>query len=125
MTSNVIYFPVYPIESARVDHPDPAPRVRTKRGSRRPAARVKVDQQIAHIAWLLRELEEVASDGQRLPKVLVAEAHASIERARKMLQSWPGARTSGRPEATGEDTAQPYVDHALLERMYGDLGLHP
>ena len=38
-----------------------------------------------------------------------------------MLQSWPGARTSGKSDATGEDAAQPNIDPALLERMYSDL----
>jgi hypothetical protein len=74
---------------------------------------------------LLRELEDIARGGERLLQAVVAEAHASIERTRKMLQSWPGARTSGKADATGEDAAQPNIDPALLERMYSDLGLHP
>ena len=67
----------------------------------------------------------MARGGERLPQVLVAEAHASIERTRTMLQSWPAVRTSGKTDATGEDAAQPNIDPALLERMYSDLGLHP
>jgi hypothetical protein len=74
---------------------------------------------------LLRELEDMARGGERLPQAVVAEAHASIERTRKMLQSWPGARTSGKADATGEGAAQPNIDHALLDRMYSDLGVHP
>jgi hypothetical protein len=75
---------------------------------------------------LLRELEDVAQGCEGLPQVLVAQAHASIERTRAMLQSWPAVRPSGKPDdATGEDAAQPNIDHALLERMYSDLGLHP
>ncbi len=34
---------------------------------------------------LIRELEDIARGGEHLPRVLVAEAHASIERTRKML----------------------------------------
>jgi hypothetical protein len=58
--------------------------------------------------------------------VLVAEAHASIERTRKLLQSWSGAGTSGATVAmTAEDGSQPNIDPALLDRMYSELGLHP
>ena len=74
---------------------------------------------------MLRELEDAARAGKGLPQVLVAQAHASIERTRTMLQSWPAVRTSGNTDATGEDAAQPHIDPALLERMYRDLGLHP
>ena len=113
------------LKSARLDRQEPAPRGRTKRNARRPVERARVDQQIAHITWLLRELEEIVRGGERLPRALVVEAHASIERTRKMLQSWPGARTSGKSDAMDEDAAQPDIDHALLERMYSELGLHP
>jgi hypothetical protein len=126
MTAKIIDFQVHhQVKSARLDYREPAPRGRAKRAARRPAGRASVDQQIAHIAWLLRELQDIARGGEGLPQVLVAEAHASIERTRKMLQSWPGARTSGKADATGEDAAQPNIDHALLERMYSYLGLHP
>ena len=50
----------------------------------------------------------------------MVEAHASIERTRKMLQSWPGATARGKTDATGEDAAQPDIDHALLQRMAAD-----
>jgi hypothetical protein len=126
MAGKIIDFRVHhQLKSAGLDYQEPAPRSRTKRTAQRPAGRKSVDQQIAHIAWLLRELEEIARGGERLPPAVVAEAHASIERTRKMLQSWPGARTSGNADATGEDGAQPNIDPALLERMYSELGLHP
>jgi hypothetical protein len=74
----------------------------------------------------LRELEDIARGGEGVPQVLVAEAHAGIERARTMLQSWPAVRTSVKTDAmTAEDGAQPNIDPALLDRMYSDLGLHP
>ena len=126
MSGIIIDFRIHhQLKSARLDYREPAPHGRAKRDARRPAGRASVDQQIAHIAWLLRELEDITRGGERLPQVLVAEAHASIARTRKMLQSWPGARTSGKPDATGEDAAQPNIDPALLERMYSELGLHP
>jgi hypothetical protein len=124
MTAKIIDFRVRH-QLARLDCQEPAPHGRAKRAARRPAGRASVNQQIAHIARLLRELEDIARGGEGLPPVLVAEAHASIERTRKMLQSWPGARTSGKADATGEDAAQPNIDPALLERMYSYLGLHP
>ena len=123
MSGKIIDFRVHhQLKSARLDYQERAPRA--KRAARRPAGRASVDKQIAHIAWLLRELEDIARGGERLPQVLVAEVHASIERTRKMLQSWPGARTSGKADAT-EDAAQPNIDLALLERVYSDLGRHP
>jgi len=125
MSGKIIDFRVHhQLKSARPDYREPPPLGRAKRAARRPAGRESVDKQIAHIAWLLRELEDIARGGERLPQVLVAEVHASIERTRKMLQSWPGARTSGKADAT-EDAAQPNIDLALLERVYSDLGRHP
>jgi hypothetical protein len=125
MTAKIIDFRVHhQLKSARLDCREPAPRGRAKRAARCPAGRASVDQQIAHIAWLFRELEDTARAGQGLPQVLVAQVHASIERTRTMLQSWPAVRTSGKTDAT-EDAAQPNIDPALLERMYSDLGLHP
>jgi len=127
MTAKIIDFRVHHnIKGPRLDYQDPAPRGRTKRAARRRAGRASVDQQIAHIAWLLRELEDIARGGERLPQAVVAEAHASIERTRKMLQSWPAVRASGKTDAmTAQDGAQPNIDPALLERMYSHLGLHP
>ena len=126
MTAKIIDFRVHHnLKSAPLAYQEPAPRGRAKRAARRPAGKASVDQQMAHIARLLRELEDIARGGERLPQAVVAEAHASIERTRKMLQSWPGARTSGKTDARGEDAAQPDIDPALLERMYSELGLHP
>jgi len=126
MTGKIIDFRGHhQLKSARLDYQEPAPRGRGKRATRRSDARASVDQQSAHIAWLLRELEDTARAGEGLPQVLVAQAHASIERTRKILQSRLGAGTSDKADATGEGTAQPNIDHALLERMYSDLGLHP
>ena len=125
MTAKIIDFRVHHnLKSAPLAYQEPAPRGRAKRTARRPAGKASVDQQIAHIAWLLRELENIAQGGERLPQAVVAEAHASIERTRKMLQSWPTVWANGKTEAT-EDAAQPHIDPALLDRMYSDLGLHP
>jgi len=126
MTATIIEFRAHhQIKGGRLDYQEPAPRGRAKRAARRAAGGASVDQQIAHIAWLLRELEDIARGGERLPPAVVAEAHASIERTRKMLQAWPGVTAGGNADATGEDAAQPNIDPALLERMYSELGLHP
>ena len=114
------------LKTAHLDNGEPAPRGRAKCPARRRVGKTALDQQIAHVTWLLRELEDIARGGDRLPQVLVAEAHGSIDRTRKILQSWTGAGTSGAPVAmTAEDGGQPNVDPALLDRMYSDLGLHP
>jgi hypothetical protein len=126
MSADIIDFRSHrQLKSAGLDYREPAPRGRAKRAARRPVGKARVDQQIAHIAWLLRELEGIAGGGERLPQMLLAEAHASIERTRKMLQSWQSARISGTSASTAEDAAQPNIDPGLLDRMYRDLGLHP
>jgi hypothetical protein len=126
MTAKIIAFPVHhQLKSAHLDYRAPAHLGRAKHAVRRPAGRASVGQQIAHVSWLLRELEEIARGGERLPQVLVAEAHASIERTRQILQSWTGSTTSGKTDAMADDAAQPNIDPALLERMYSDLGLLP
>ena len=125
MTAKIIDFRVHhQVKSARLDYQEPAPHGRAKRAARRPAGKASVDQQIAHIAWLLRELEDIARGGQGLPQVVVAQAHASIERTRTMLQLWKPIGISGKTDAT-EEAAQPNIDPTLLDRMYRDLGLHP
>jgi len=125
MTGKIIDFRSHhQLKSARLDYPEPGPRIRAKRAARRPGGKASVDQQIAHIAWLLRELEDIARGGQGLPQVVVAQAHASIERTRTMLQLWKPIGISGKTDAT-EEAAQPNIDPTLLDRMYRDLGLHP
>lgn len=125
MSATIIDFRAHHrLKNGRDDCRDVAP-PRAKRSARRSARTASADRQIAHITWLVRELEEISRGGERLPQALVAEAHASIERTRKMLQSWPGARTSSKSGVAAEDSAQPNIDPALLERMYIDLGLHP
>ena len=120
MTGKVIDFHRH-LKRAPLYHQQPVPRGPAER----PAAKASVDRQIARIAYLLRELEDMARSGERLPRMLVVEAHASIERTRKMLQSWPDAPSSGKTDAPSEDAGQPNIDHALLERMYVELGLRP
>ena len=120
MTGKVVDFHHH-LKRARFHHEQPVPRVPAKRR----AAKASVDRQIVRIACLLRELEDMARGGERLPRALIVEAHASIERTRKMLQSWPDAPSSGKTDTPSEDAGQPNIDHALLERMYVELGLHP
>jgi hypothetical protein len=68
----------------------------------------------------------MARDGERLPQVLVAEAHSSIERTRKMLQLWSGAGDSGGTVAmTAEEGPNPASIPHFSIRMYIDLDVHP
>jgi hypothetical protein len=89
-----------------------------------PADRAEVHRQIGRITSLLHELEDTAQGGDPLPQMLVEEARASIERTRRMLQSWPGSATRTGREANGKNAVQPDIDDDLLQRMYRDLGLH-
>ena len=126
MTAIVIDFRTYhQLKRVCPDNREPTRRGRAERAARRPLGKASLDQQIAHVTWLLRELEDIAHAGERLPQVLVAEAHSSIKTTRRLLQSWSGPGTSGATVAMrAEDGPQPNIDPALLDRMYSDLGLH-
>jgi hypothetical protein len=77
--------------------------------------------QVARIAQLLDELEELARTFPNFPPAIVGHAHAGIERARSILQPCSESeRTAGR-ENSIEDDPQPDVDGEMLERMYRKL----
>jgi hypothetical protein len=77
--------------------------------------------QVARIAQLLDELEELARTSHNFPPAIVGQAHAGIERARRILQPCSESeRTAGRKNGI-EDDPQPDVDGEMLERMYRKL----
>jgi hypothetical protein len=119
MTAKIIDFRVHQLKSTCLAQPH------AKRTGQYAPGRASIDQQVAHASWLIRELEDIWRAGDGLPPGLVAEAHASIERTKKMLHSWQGARIGGTPVSTTKGAAQPNIDPGLLERMYSELGLHP
>jgi hypothetical protein len=91
---------------------------------RGPAAKARLDQQIARISRLLLELEDLTHGADDLPSVLLVQARASIEKTSRMLQPCPRMAVSAGPEENGEGDLQPDVDRDLLEKMYRDLNLH-
>jgi hypothetical protein len=77
--------------------------------------------QVARIAQLLDELEELARTSDNFPLAIVRQAHAGIERARRFLQPCSESeRTAERENDIGDDP-QPDVDGEMLERMYRKL----
>ncbi len=77
--------------------------------------------QVARIAQLLDELEELARASDNFPPGIVGQAHAGIERARKILQPCSESERSAGRENDIEDDPQPDVDGEMLKRMYRKL----
>lgn len=78
--------------------------------------------QVARIAQLLDELEELARTSKNLPLAIASQAHADIERARKIIsQPCSESRRNAGAENDTEDDPQPDVDGDMLERMYREL----
>jgi hypothetical protein len=77
--------------------------------------------QVARIAQLLDELEELAWTSDNFPPAIVGQAHAGIERARRILQRCSGSERNAGRENDIEGDPQPDVDGEMLERMYREL----
>jgi hypothetical protein len=77
----------------------------------------RLEQQIARITALLDELEDMDYGAGHAPVSLVAQAQASVRRARDILRPAPGQP----PGIQGEPDPQPDVDREVLERMYRSL----
>jgi hypothetical protein len=77
--------------------------------------------QVARIAQLLDELEELARTSDNFPPAIVGQAHAGIERARRILQPCSGSERNAGREDDIEGDPQPDVDGEMLERMYREL----
>jgi hypothetical protein len=73
-----------------------------------------VELQVARIARLLSELEELTQTSKDVPAATLTHARASLDRARRIIRPW-----TGRDELEGDP--QPEVDDERLERMYRDL----
>ena len=73
-----------------------------------------VELQVARIAKLLTELEELTRDPDEVPSATLNQARLGLERARCVILPWMA------PDET-EGDPQPDVDDERLERMYRDL----
>ncbi len=80
-----------------------------------------LELQVARIAHLLKELEDLAQTSGNLPPALLGRTHAGIERARRILQPWSRSERIAAPDGDIEGDPQPDVDSETLERMYRDL----
>jgi len=77
--------------------------------------------QIARIAKLLDELEELARTSDNFPPAILGRTHAGIERARIILQPFSGCEREAGCEDDIECDPQPDIDGEMLERMYREL----
>ena len=92
-----------------------------------PAAKARVDQQmarraqlseqVARILDLLCELEALTLDNNDVPATLLERARANIDKTGSVLQAVL------KPDGEATDDPQPNVDNSLLERMYRELDL--
>jgi hypothetical protein len=73
-----------------------------------------VELQVARIARLLSELEELTQTSKDVPAATLTHARASLDKARRIIRPW-----TGHDELEGDP--QPEVDDERLERMYRDL----
>ena len=85
-------------------------------GARNPSV---VELQVARIARLLTELEQLTATSDDVPAPTLGQARASIEKARRIIGPWAGSKacTQGEPEID----PQPQLDDERLERMYREL----
>ena len=85
-------------------------------------------EQIARIAALLGELEDLSYGARHVPSPLLEQTRDSIEKARHVLKSCAqfadsAAPVMAEPLMAEDDEAdpQPDVDRDILERLYRDL----
>jgi hypothetical protein len=92
----------------------PVPR-RPASGARNPSV---VELQVARIARLLSELEDLTRTSEDVPAATLGQARSSIEKARRIIGPWAG---SGSQVEEVDGDPQPDVDDERLERMYREL----
>jgi len=73
-----------------------------------------VELQVARIARLLSELEELTAKSEDVPPITMNQARLGLERARRVIRPWMAIDEV-------ESDPQPEVDDERLERMYRDL----
>jgi hypothetical protein len=102
------------------NHPSGSIRSQTDFGSTGRNTRI-LKLQVARIAKLLDELEEVARTTESLPPTIAGQTHAGIERARIILQPFSGCEREAGCEDDIEGDPQPEIDREKLDRMYSEL----
>lgn len=78
-----------------------------------------VDLQVARIARLLTELEELTPVSESAPAALLEEVRADLAKARRVITPWTAAEP--RQASGDEGDPQPLVDDERLEWMYREL----
>lgn len=82
-----------------------------------PAGQSRLEQQLARVAALIEELEDITRSESELPPRLLWQARVGIDKTRNILRPFPGYLGN----VEGEADPQPDVDRAVLERLYGCL----
>lgn len=111
MTAELIQFDT--LRDCRRGHlyrQQPVPRAPSQ-GVSAPSA---VELQVARIARLLGELEELTQTSKDVPAATMKHARASLDKARRIIRPWTVIDDL-------EGDPQPEVDDERLERMYRDL----
>lgn len=76
-----------------------------------------LEQQVARVARLLEELEELAGSAKSCPPATLEHARSSIEKARRLLRPLAGGERQV-PLDDDDGDPQPEIDDEKLERMY-------
>ena len=112
MTGQVIPFRSYRKCEATAPRRSRGPSVRSTRNLKR---------QVARIARLLDELDQLTRTSSKFPPDILGQAQAGMERAGKLLRPCSVSERNAGDENDIEDDPQPDIDGAMLERMYGKL----
>ena len=80
-----------------------------------------LERQVARIAHLLDELEELSGTSGAFPPATRTWARAGVESARRVLRTLSWSEPTANLADDGEDDPQPEIDREKLDRMYRDL----
>jgi hypothetical protein len=89
-----------------------------RRASLAPEAKdSRIELQVARIADLLSELEDLTRAPEAISPEVLGQARAGIAKARRILKPW----ICGDSKADPDGDPQPQIDDERLERMYREL----
>ncbi len=80
-----------------------------------------LERQVARIAHLLDELEELSGTSGAFPPATRTWARAGVESARRVLRTLSWSEPTANLADDGEGDPQPEIDREKLDRMYRDL----
>ena len=80
-----------------------------------------LELEVARIADLMEELEELSCTSGAYPLAILTRARTGMETARRVLRTLSRSEPRGHLEDDSEGDPQPEIDHEQVDRMYRDL----